>query len=234
MRTAIRLTTVCASLLAPAAAFATTYTFSTLDSPFDPGIANQGFWSDTQPNIDSNQNYMVGYACCSTFPLLRNFFSFDLTALPALDVISATLQLVRYGPGKGNEPLETYELFDVATDAATLNQNEGLNAAIFTDLGSGTSYGAFEVANTGGQESVIELGLNDAALAAIEAARGGFFSIGGSLVAADNFDSLFGGSGTFYGEPKLVVEVVPEPATGTLLLLGLLCLSAGASRARQT
>lgn len=59
---------------------------------------------------------------------------------------------VRYGPGKGNEPVETYALFDVSTDAATLNQNEGLNAAIFADLGSGTSYGAFDVANVGGLE----------------------------------------------------------------------------------
>lgn len=70
---------------------------------------------------------------------------------------------------------------------------------------------------------MIELALNDAALADIEAAKGGFFSIGGSLVTADHFDSLFGGSGTFLGEPRLVVEVVPEPATGALLVLGLLC-----------
>ena len=39
----------------------------------------------------------------------------------------------------------TVEFFDVSTEVSTLNNNAGTSAAVYNDLGSGTSYGTVPV-----------------------------------------------------------------------------------------
>ena len=159
------------ALTAPAVHAATTQTFTTSQSPFTPGVRNQGWWSATIANFDTNDNYIVepGFA--------RNFFSFDLgTACPAL---GATLRLTR---NDVTGPLP-YALWDVSTPAATLNANSGTSQAIYDDLGSGTAFGSFSVVK-GPITDVLRFPLNAAGVAAFNAARGGFFSLGGSSNAA--------------------------------------------------
>jgi hypothetical protein len=158
----------------PAAAHAVpVQIFSTSQSEFDPGVRNQGWWSATDANVDNNDNYIVGsYGGTSIF---RNFFTFDLSS--ACVASSVTLRLTRFGQ---TGPL-TYTLFDVSTPATTLNANDGISATIFNDLGSGISFGSFPVA-PGSVDEVLSFPLNAAGVAAFNAARGGFFSIGGSAV----------------------------------------------------
>ncbi len=189
---------------------------------------NQGWWSDSAlSGSDDNTNIVVGSDFGDDF---RNFFTFDLTQLPeGTGVISATLRIRRYYSSPNNESIETLEFFDVSTNATTLNENSGLNPAIFADLGSGTSYGAFDVPGDGDILEVLEFALDGDALADIQSAAGGFFSIGGVLTSAVSTpdtrgDYLFGVSGGQLNGEQLVI-VIPEPVTGALLLLGLFGLA---------
>lgn len=96
----------------------------------------------------------------------------------------------------------------MSTEAQRLNRNNEVNAAVFEDLGTGTSYGTFEVSGSGEPSDILSLPLNEAALADINAAAGGFFSIGGRLLGAEVQQFLFGDSGEG-GVQRLVVETVP-------------------------
>ncbi len=167
--------------------------FSTSQSRFTRFSDNQGWWSTRYGNDAANDNYVVGE---SDEPgvVYRNFFTFDLSRLGGR-VEAARLVLRRYRGG--GEATETLGLYAVATAAPRLNHNEGPNRAIFRDLGTGQSYGRFAVA-TRSPNPYVYLSLNHAAVADINAARGRFFSIGGSLLTAGgdcpfegNCDKLF-------------------------------------------
>jgi hypothetical protein len=233
----IRLNTalwVMVGILCAIPAGASTITFNTFDSQFDPGIDNHGWWSNTSPAVDSNTNYTVGRN--STFSDHRNFFTFDLSALSLVGqtVISATLLLDPFNYESGGLS-ETIGFFDVSTNAATLNNNTGVNAGIFADLGSGTSYGSFVVpayapgTSPGGVP--LAFFLDAAALADIASSAGGFFSIGGALLTMGDSPDAFGQERLFSNSSSshapnsvqsLVIETapaeIPEPAS--LFLLG--------------
>jgi hypothetical protein len=180
----------------------TTQTFTTSQSEFDAGTRNQGWWSPTLANQDSNDNYIVGNADPSFGPA-RNFFSFNLaSACPASKV---TLQLTRFD----QTGTLTYSLWDVSTPAATLNNNAGASPTIFDDLGSGTSFGSFAVAD-GAETDVLSFPLNPAGVAAFNAARGGFFSVGGQTPGETSPPSyIYGFSGGPNGTQQLVATCLP-------------------------
>ena len=170
-----------------------TVVFSTSQSQFDPGINNQGWWAETTPNLDANDNYIVGPYNGE----YRNFFTFDVSTL-GKHVVSATLHL-NTATVLGIGGTETLRLSDVSTDAAKLNENIGLNADIFSDLGTGSVYGEYAVGSVGEHEE-LSLELNKAALRdlknAAKHAPDGFFSIGGSLSNAPQGAFIFGDSGS--------------------------------------
>ena len=181
---------------------ADTLEFHTSESQFLPGTDNQGWWSDTTDSRDANDNYFVGRLGTRR---VRNFFTFDLSSLSGR-VISATLEVRRYG-GRG-QATETLGLFGVSTDPATLNHNVGRDSAIFDDLGSGTSYGTFTVSTSGSSSGTVSYPLNSDGVAAVEAAAGGFFSIGGALLSISGVGSQYlHGSSSGTGIQRLVVEV---------------------------
>jgi hypothetical protein len=171
----------------------------------------QGWWSATFANGDSNSNYFTGDIVSSGPNTHNNFFTFELPDLGGLSVVSASLDVIPYDTFTDTgRPFQTYVMYDVSTDATTLNANDGTNAAIFTDLETGVSYGThnFPIGFVGGY---ITIGLNAAAVADINAALGGDFSIGGTLQH----------------------EAVPEPTSMTLLGLGALSLAGYGYRRRQ-
>lgn len=191
-------------------------TFSISDSQIDAGVNNAGWWSFNAANTDDNDNYVVGSADTTWW---RNFFTFDLSQLD-VDVTSAELQIDRsvfcvndtsngecWLDGAGPFSPVDYTLWDVTTPYLTLNANDGTSAAIYTDLGSGITYGVEPVSDDGTPNPVV-IQLNAAAITAINRNAGEFFSIGGALPGGD----------------------VPEPASMALLLLG---GGAAAFRARR-
>ncbi len=182
-----------------------TYFFHTYQNQFDAGVNNQGWWSLDLNATDDNDNYYVGENYISIFSgsdYLRNFFTFSLTGLDTWgqNVTSSTLHLFG-GESSAGDATETFVLYDVSTDAATLNNNVGLaTTAIWNDLGGGTSYGSFTLTRASVPFNTVSLSLNSAALADIASQAGNYFSIGGALTsdggAYDQY--LFGSSEGYY------------------------------------
>ena len=199
---------VCALALgAPAAApAAITQTFTTSQSEFTPGVRNQGWWNATFANGDDNDNYFAGVVTQAgpTPVVLRNFFSFDLSS--ACRAATVTLQLTRFTQTR---PLP-YSLFDVSTPAPALNANNVVSPAIFADLGTGPAFGTFQVA-TGAPDDVLDFPLNVTGVTAFNAARGSFFSLGGSIGALEGSseDAFIFGNSERAGIQQLIVTCVP-------------------------
>jgi hypothetical protein len=170
-----------------------TVVFRTDQSRFDPRVNNQGWWATGGDNLDANDNYFVGsfQIIPSIDAVHRNFFTFDVSDL-SKHVVSATLR-VNSGTVANLAGAEVLRLSDVSTDAATLNENNGQNADIFRDLGTGTVYGEYPVGSSQDNQ-VLALELNKEAVRDLKHARGGFFSVGGSLLNASRETWIFGGT----------------------------------------
>jgi hypothetical protein len=172
---------------------------STSQGRFDERVDNHGWWATTLSNEDDNDNYGVGdcegLEDCPRYARIRNFFTFRLPPLQR-SVVAARLVLRRcQGRGGVNE---TLDLYDVRTPARRLNNNNRVDLGIYRDLGTGTRYGRFRVATAGDGNSLVGFWLNAAAIADINAARGSYFSIGGTLPSAARSNGraelLFGSS----------------------------------------
>ena len=108
-------------------------------------------------------------------------------------------------PASDNTPA-TYRLHDVSTPVSALT-GTGRDAGIYSDLGSGTQYGYYRYSGT---EPVRYLRLNAAAVAAANAARGGYFSLGGTTDGAEG--RLFGDTGKAAdGNPQQLKVTVAAP-----------------------
>jgi hypothetical protein len=167
-------------------------TFLTSAAQFDDGTNNSGWWSATKVNeTTKNDNYTVGN---HDGHLFNDFFTFSIP-VDLGTVTSASLSLPRGESGNTAGVPFSYSLFDVTTSAAVLNNNTGTNAAIFNDLGSGVLYSSIFVTDLTSPNPLV-VTLNSSLLAALNAGRGGYFSIGGTLTQT------------------------PEPATLTLLAIG--------------
>ncbi len=163
---------------------------------------NQGWWSPTSSNSDSNDNFIAG-----TDGPYNDFFTFSLADVqgPITDAV------LRLGGSYSHSGLPlTYSIFDVSTDPVTLNTNVGTSQAIYDDLGSGVLYGSILVTSL---TNPTDVPLNAAGLAALNDAISGaaeYFSIGGTT-----------SPGT---------APIPEP--GTALLLGAALAGFGLLRRR--
>jgi hypothetical protein len=184
---------------------------STKDKPFKAGSPNQGWWSATLDNWNGNANYAVGIA---EGVELRDFFTFHLASVRSR-VIFARLEIsarTNDGDALGGDPIETLGLFDVSTPARRLNLNRGADEDIFTDLGSGVSYGSFEV-DTLASPDVLSFRLNQKAIRDINRHRGQYFSVGGRLLSAEPGSGeqyLFGYTNETQSA-RLVMKVAPGP-----------------------
>jgi hypothetical protein len=194
---------------------ADTITVTTGQSRFNELFDNQGWWDATFVILPTlRDNYIVG-RCCESGEH-RDFFTFDLSGL-TLTAVSASLEVRRFD-GSSPDAFEMLGLFEVTTDAAALNANNGDVAAIFADLGDGTSFGTFDIPTLGDRGAIVSLPLNADGVAAINRSRGHFFSIGGRILTLGTStpnEFLFGNS---TGAPsggfsaRLVVTAFPLPA----------------------
>jgi hypothetical protein len=148
----------------------------TLDTsgPLATSGLDQGWYDNTGLHESSNSNYIVGPLSLD----YHNYFTFALPTLGAgLSVTGATLNLFTYDvEPPGYNP--TYTLYDVSTSAATLNADQSGAVGIYNDLGSGTQYGSYVITTS---SVTINIGLDGAAIAGINAGLGNYFSIGGSV-----------------------------------------------------
>ena len=224
MKRAMFLTAALAAVALAGQVQAAMLTFNTTDSIIHSGeTANQGWWDKSgglnngtlNYNIDVRDQYStVGYA-------IRNFFTFDLSSLVDT-AVAATLKIpVAAGSAVIGDGVEEYRVFDVSTDATTLNLNTGTNDAIWTDLGSGTSYGAVLLPNGSISGLFVEISLNSSALADINAA-GGYFAIGGAITTSSGNDWIgFRSPTPVQLEVQTVSGAIPEPSSMALLGMGI-------------
>ncbi len=205
-------------------AHAASYTFTTDQSHFTPGTYNQGWWSNTLGNGNTNQNVKAGGV---TNFQTRNFFTFDLSSMslaPNEKIVHAAFYGETDKVKVAGGPFETYALYDVSTDAATLNNNVGVNLAIYDDLGTGDSYGSQNFFATDNSYFLMEL--NEFAFEDLMTAQGGYFSLGGALLTLGNTgvgEHVFGSSGEkpFYLDIETQISAVPLPAAFPLYGAGL-------------
>ncbi|MEP7355568.1 MAG: PEP-CTERM sorting domain-containing protein [Acidobacteriota bacterium] len=180
--------------------------FQTNQGAFSGSVNNQGWWSAADGHSVGNDNYYVSNEVGSEY---NNYFTFLLTGFDG-GALSATLS-IDTSESSGSDLPTIYSLFDVSTAAASLNDS-GPDSAIFDDLSSGKLYAALIVSSY--PSPTMSLTLNADALGDINAAGGGYFSIGGTLAPSES--------------------ATPEPGTISLLAAGLLAVvMARASRRRM-
>jgi hypothetical protein len=166
-----------------------------------------GWIASTGNHDPTNPNYIVGECSSCSNPAFNDYFRFDLSNV-GVEITSAVLS-VGNGEGYAAGPLSMLSLFDVTSPLSSLDlgrpRNDAGGIAIFDDLQSGVLYGSRAITGVV-LNSQVDTDLNLAAVAALNAARGGQFAIGGTLRPGTEIP---GGSGA-----------VPEPASWALMILG--------------
>jgi hypothetical protein len=200
---------VVAATLSMNAANASVVTLSTSQSQFDAGILNQGWWATGAGHsaYTSNSNTYTGVL---SGDVLRSFYTFDLSNIKG-NIVGATFRTTA-----GTASTVNLGLWDVTSDARTVNANIDKNAAIYADLGSGINYGNYVITTPSSIEK--KLTLNAQALADLNATLK-YFTIG---AAVNSGQFLFSSIGPNFLD--LEVSEIPEPASLALFGLGLACL----------
>ncbi len=149
---------------------------------------------------------------------IRSYHSYYLTDIPGT-VTGAALD-IQFASSDSQASILTVGFYDVSTPVEYLHNiatytYESQEINIHVDLGTGTTYGSLDVAipqkynyEFGVGEGGGEVTLNAAAVDAINASLGGWFSIGSSLAQHSGFDNLY------YARPvELILTVeVADPA----------------------
>jgi len=196
--------------------------------------ADRGFYSQGGVSNPSSTFYTTGRVMSavegapSQILEERSFFLFDIPTTLSGTIVSAALTL-RLGSGASDTGTETFTLFDVSTDLASLIAGTAGTDA-FADLGGGVSFGSVDIAPVGFSFDLVGIDLNAAALAAIQ--FGQTFALGGAItsLAGVGEEYLFGGTGSIgLARLDLVVDdavSVPAPAALPVMLSALVGLTA--------
>lgn len=215
---AARLALAAPLALAGAAAFGGT-------APVTVPSTDAGWYTEAGRHDAGNGNYLAGECCGGATdhavqPEHRGFFVFDLTGLAGAEPIAAAaLRLPTY-EYHSTDPSETLALFDVTVGVKPLTKTR-VSRKAFRDLGTGEVYGThtYSPADTGGEATIV---LNDAFLAAANAARGGVLMVGSALVTLDPSHAtpeyVFGVESRDVAGPQLLLSIgragAPDPADG--------------------
>ncbi len=177
----------------------------------------RGWYVDTGTHDPTNDSYFAGTDFGSS---LHDFFAFNIVSpVPGQTYSAATLNL--YNPGSTAAISDVFELWDYTGGIASLIAGSG-GIAAYNDLGTGISFGT-TMFSTADDATTLSIVLNSEAVSAINAASGGQFVIGGSVLSGANF--LFGNSKT--NNPAdgrtsltLTTSAVPEPSSLVMLMCG--------------
>jgi hypothetical protein len=135
---------------------------------------------------------------------VRNFFSFDLSSITET-IFAAELAVAPawlYSP----DATETYEVHQMSSPT-------------FADAGDGPTYysGEFPGTNIG-----VRMPLSEAAIADLNAARGGLFMTGGRIASLSGSATQMLFDGYYEPTARLILQThAPEPGTWAMMLLGL-------------
>lgn len=166
----------------------------------------------------------------------RSFLYFDLSSISGYTVSSAA---VTYVAGNGNiggsaGSTETIELFDVTSDISNLLSGGGVS--VFTDLGTGSSYGSTVVDTSAvvpsgpGPMPEVSVNLNTTALTDLNLLLSGVgtdFAIGAALSSiSGSIDEVLWAGSELQPAASLTLQVsaVPIPAAVWLFSSGLIGL----------
>lgn len=185
-------------------------------------VGSAGTWASGGSGT-STGNYLAG----SSGGLEgRSVFVFDLTGL-AVPVSSASLQLQMNSNTfafASPDPSETYTIFDYLLDPSVLGAGDP-GVAVFTDLGSGTSFGSavLSEADTG---TLVIINLNASGISAINAHLGSLFALGGretTFSGTPGNEFVFGSSLGLTAQLAATTPdaAIPEPYSIGLTGLGL-------------
>ncbi|MEM7255039.1 MAG: VPLPA-CTERM sorting domain-containing protein [Pseudomonadota bacterium] len=208
-----------------------------VNSPFGPGAGN---WKspDGVFTVRSFGDGGFGGGTPSTAEVSRMYHIFDIPSLdPGKTITSAVLKIPHGSrsyastvPGGAGDPTETVAFFDVSTAPEVLrnpdtSQADAVLDAIFDDLGTGASYGGF-VASASSNNTTESIVLTPDAVAALNAALGGTWAIGGKITSNTQTafgaeEQVFKGSEDgrdnppngypFFAQSELELTVVPVP-----------------------
>jgi len=164
---------------------------------------NTGWYNEFGGHDASNPNYLTGSFSGSN---RRSFFSFALEALSLASPYQTAVLTIKAGTTSDPSTLPlVLTLRSVAASTVDLAADRGLadpnGAAIYADLGDGTSYGSYTFAAPTAVGDTVSITLNAAFLNRLNAGLLRDFSFGGALGEA-------------------APAGVPEPATWALALLG--------------
>jgi hypothetical protein len=203
---------------------------------------DRGWFDSTGRHNSDITNYVAGFVPFPGTPeTYRNFFVIDLTAITE-PVLGA--RLILRNPLANESELgapagfaspqgqETFTLFDVSTPASVLQNSQVGQTGVFADLGGGVIFGTVDLdATVNGTDVAIVL--TEEGVAAVNAARGGLWAVGGAITTLDPANTteperLFAGTNwpNSAGDGRTYLELkVPAPGAA-VVMLGLGALAA--------
>ncbi len=148
---------------------------------------NRGWWNSNGSHTSSNDNTLTAYYSGAIY---NSYFTFDLSSVQGtVTSVTLVLELEHFW---GTDSSETVVVYDVSTAAATLEGDGSGKTAIYDDLQSGHAYGSY-TAVPGEQGALLTITLDSQAVADVNAALGGSFSIGlhiGTLTQSSSAEGL--------------------------------------------
>lgn len=172
-------------------------------------VTSNGQTSDT---LGQGNSYEAGFSFSTV--TRRNYFYFAIPTLaPGESITAARLTLTGGTLNLEGTTTRTVTLWDVSTGIGQIG-------SAYDDIGSGASYGSFQVNRSDPVFGVTAYNadLNGTAIANLNSAAGGLFAIGGTLDVFNNSVSRYqvfantGGSSVNDGGTVLSLTVVPEPS----------------------